>query len=91
VAARGERAAAGDAGGFDPPPGGPSLPPRGVSHHDRPAGDVQDDAGDPRRLIASEIERSVGDVLGGSETPDRMQFDEILLLSAPRYDSCRAS
>src|SRR5262249_42806874 len=48
-----------------------------VSAHARPAGDIEDDAGDPCRIIASEIERCVGDVCRRSETPDRMQCDEI--------------
>ena len=49
--------------------------------HDRSTGDVQDNAGNPRCIVASEIERCVGDVRRRSETPDRMQCDEILLLS----------
>ena len=54
---------------------------RVYSDHDRPAGDIEDDAGDPRCIVASEIERWVGDVRRRSETPDRMQCDETLLLS----------
>src|SRR6516164_4663120 len=52
-----------------------------ASDHDRPTGDVQDNAGDPRCIIRSEVESCVRDVLGYSETPDRMPFDEILLLT----------
>src|SRR6516164_11238104 len=54
---------------------------RAASDHDRPTGDVQDNTGDPRCIIRCEIERRVGDVFWCSETLDRMQVDEILLLS----------
>src|SRR5262249_61211078 len=50
-------------------------------HHARRGSDIQGNAGDPRCVIGSEIERRVGDVLGCSETLDRMQVDEILLLN----------
>jgi hypothetical protein len=51
------------------------------SDHDPPASDVQNNAGDPRGIIASEIECCVGDVLRRPKTPDRMPFDEFVLLS----------
>src|SRR5262245_8377558 len=54
---------------------------RAASDHDRPTGDVQDNTGDPRCIIRSEVESCVRDVLGCSETPDRMPFDEIFLLT----------
>jgi len=51
------------------------------SDHDRSASDIQDNAGDPRCIIGSEIESRVCDVFGCAETLDRMQFDEIFSLT----------
>jgi hypothetical protein len=45
--------------------------------HDRAAGDVQDNASDPRRLFGSQEERCAGDVFGQSEPTKRMRLDQL--------------
>jgi hypothetical protein len=47
----------------------------------RPTRDVQDDPGDPPRLLGSQEERRRGHVLGSAQPPHRVLLDQGLALS----------
>src|SRR6516162_1238233 len=51
-----------------------------TSHHDRAAGDVEDDAGHPRRVVGGEIKRGERHVVRRAKPADRMQFAQRILL-----------
>jgi hypothetical protein len=50
------------------------------SHHDRAAGDVKDNARDPRRIIGSEIQSGQRDIVRRAKAPDGMQVAQRSLL-----------
>lgn len=50
------------------------------SHHHRPTGDIEDDAGDPSCVIRGEIERRARDILRCSQSPERVGIDQRFLL-----------
>jgi hypothetical protein len=53
----------------------------GVSaHHRRAAGDVEHDAGDPRRIVRRKEEGGVRDVVRSAEAPDGVHRRELRLL-----------